>query len=96
VFRIFFGLNLKDPSSPFITAFKKDLDFLSFVDLKLSFGFWWEFQARIADQGLKLIEIPVEHRVRSEGKTQVYLLRKLPKIVFTHLKGLILLRNELS
>jgi glycosyltransferase involved in cell wall biosynthesis len=96
VFRILFGLNLNDPSSPFITAFKKDLDFLSFVDLKLSFGFWWEFQARISNKGLKVIEIPVEHRVRSEGKTQVYLLRKLPKIVFTHLKGLILLRNELS
>ena len=95
VFRILFRLNLKDPSSPFIAAYKKDLDFLSFVDLKLSFGFWWEFQARISNKGLKVIEIPVEHRVRSEGKTQVYLLRKLPKIIYTHLKGLILLRNEL-
>jgi glycosyltransferase involved in cell wall biosynthesis len=96
VFRILFGLKLKDPSSPFIAAFRKDLDFLSYVDLKLSFGFWWEFQARISYQNLEVIQLPVEHRVRSEGKTQVYLLRKLPKIIFTHLKGLILLRNELS
>ncbi len=96
VFRILFRLNLSDPSSPFIVALKKDLDFLSFIDLKLSFGFWWEFQARIAHQGLKVIEIPIEHRVRSEGKTQVYLIRKLPKIIYTHIKGLILLRNELS
>ena len=96
VYKIIFRIYLSDPSSPFIVANKKDIDFLSDSEIKLDFGFWWEFQARIADQGLKLIEIPVEHRVRSEGKTQVYLLRKLPKIVFTHLKGLILLRNELS
>jgi hypothetical protein len=60
VFRILFRLNLKDPSSPFIAAYKKDLDFLSFVDLKLSFGFWWEFQARISNKGFKVIEIPAQ------------------------------------
>ena len=70
----------------FIAAYKNDLDFLSLVDLKLSFGFWWEFQARISKKGLKVVEMPVEHRVRSEGKTQVYLLRKLPKLFIRTLK----------
>jgi hypothetical protein len=66
VFRILLGLNIKDPLSPFIAAFKKDLAFISFVDLKLSFRSWWEFQARIADQKLRVVEIAVEHRVRRE------------------------------
>jgi glycosyltransferase involved in cell wall biosynthesis len=96
VFNLLFGLNLRDPSSPFIAANRQDLNFLNGIVPKLSFGFWWEFQARIKNAELNIIEIPVTHRPRIDGKTQVYNLGKLPKIVFTHIVGLFALKRELK
>ncbi len=94
-YRIFGGPKRKDPSSPFILANYSDIKVLGTINPKLSFGFWWEFQMRVKKLGLKVVEIPVNHRVRSAGVTQVYTLRKIPKIVFTHLVGLWALRREL-
>ena len=96
VYKLIFRIYLSDPSSPFIAANKKDIDFLSDSEIKLDFGFWWEFQARIASKKLKIKEIPVKHRKRIDGKTQVYVLNKLLKIVATHLIGLVKLRKELN
>ena len=66
------------------------------VKIKLDFGFWWEFQARINQRNLEVIEIPVRHRQRLVGKTQVYRITKLPRIIFTHLVGLYKLKLELN
>jgi len=96
VYKVIFRIYLSDPSSPFIAANKKDIDFLSDSEIKLDFGFWWEFQARVASKKLKIKEIPVIHRKRIDGKTQVYVLSKLLKIVVTHLIGLLKLRKELN
>lgn len=96
VFKLIFRLKLQDPSSPFVAANLNEIKFLSNCEIKLAYGFWWEFQVRIAKNKIKVIEVPVEHRNRIEGKTQVYLLHKLPSIVFTHLKGLIGLKREIS
>lgn len=96
VFRVLFGIKLRDPSRPFLACYKKDLVFLLDTKPKLSFGFWWEFQARICSEGIAVYEIPVTHRPRIDGKTQAYTARKLPKIIYTHLKGLILLKKELD
>ncbi|MGA1391459.1 MAG: glycosyltransferase family 2 protein, partial [Candidatus Nanopelagicales bacterium] len=96
VFYLFFRIKLIDPSSPFIAAYAKDLDFLQNSKIKLDYGFWWEFQARINKQNIKVIEIPVIHRQRLVGKTQVYKITKLPRIIFTHLIGLYMLKKELS
>ena len=96
LFEILFKIKLKDPSSPFIAAYSIDIKFIKDKDIKLDFGFWWEFQARISNKGLKVIEIPVKHRVRSSGKTQVYKFKKLPKIIFTHVLGLFKLKKELN
>jgi dolichol-phosphate mannosyltransferase len=95
-YRFFGGPKLIDPSSPFIICHRKDLDFLLATTPKLGFGFWWEFQTRIAKQSLKVIETPVNHRNRLAGETQVYSLRKIPKIVVTHLIGLYKLNRELK
>jgi|688.fasta_scaffold235194_2 dolichol-phosphate mannosyltransferase len=95
MFRIFGGPRRKDPSSPFIVAQFSDIKNLSYISPKLSFGFWWEFQMRTKYLGLEVIEIPVNHRARSAGVTQVYSLRRIPRIVFTHLVGLWILRREL-
>jgi dolichol-phosphate mannosyltransferase len=96
VFFILFRLKLKDPSSPFIAAYKSDIGFLDKVQFHLAYGFWWEFQARINRKNIKITEVPVVHRNRIEGETQVYTLKKLPRIVTTHLIGLFQLKKEIG
>lgn len=95
-YRLFGGPKMIDPSSPFIVCYRKDIDFLLATTPKLSFGFWWEFQLRVFKKGLKVIEVPVSHRNRLAGQTQVYSLKKIPKIVATHLYGLYKLNRELK
>ena len=96
LFTFLFKIKLKDPSSPFIAVYANDIKFIENIDIKLNYGFWWEFQARIRKAGLKVIEIPVKHRDRLVGQTQVYKLKKLPKIVITHVSGLYKLKKELN
>ena len=94
-YRLFGGPKRKDPSSPFIVCFLEDIQFLAHITPHLSFGFWWEFQTRISKRGVGVIEVPVNHRARAAGETQVYAWKKIPKIVYTHLVGLHKLRKEL-
>jgi hypothetical protein len=96
VYKLLFRIHLSDPSSPFIAVNKKDIEFIVKTEIKLDYGFWWEFQARVAREGLKIKEIPVNHRKRIDGKTQVYVINKLAKIVITHLAGLLKLKKELD
>jgi glycosyltransferase involved in cell wall biosynthesis len=96
VFYLLFRLKLKDPSSPFIVAHKKDLENLAKIEFYLAYGFWWEFQARINRMNLAVIEVPVTHRNRAQGETQVYTFKRLPKIVQTHLIGLFKLKKEIG
>lgn len=86
----------KDPSSPFVVCYLKDVKFLTQVNLKLEFGFWWEFQWRLNSKGLKTNEIPIKHRIRTAGSTKVYSIRRIPKIALTHVVGLLKLRHEIN
>ena len=95
-YRFFGGPKRKDPSSPFIICFLEDIQFLGRVTPHLNFGFWWEFQIRTYKRGIDVIEVPVNHRVRASGETQVYTVNKLPRIVYTHLLGLYKLSKELK
>jgi glycosyltransferase involved in cell wall biosynthesis len=95
-YRLLGGPKRIDPSSPFVLAYTKDIRSLGSISCHLNFGFWWEFQWRIEALGLRTSQIPVNHRVRTAGETQVYTLKRLPKIINTHLKGLWSLRKELS
>lgn len=96
VYNLLGGPIMKDPSSPFIFAATTDVSFLSELHFELNFGFWWEFHWRMANKSLQVIEIPVSHRKRHSGKTQVYTTTKLPRIVYHHLRGLYRLRKELG
>jgi glycosyltransferase involved in cell wall biosynthesis len=96
VFRLLGGPKRKDPSSPFVIARTSEIRIFAKVAWHLSFGFWWEFQWRAQSLGLEVKEIPVNHRVRSAGITQVYTVKKLPRIIRTHLFGLWALRKELN
>ena len=95
-YRLFGGPKRIDPSTPFIVCFHEDIKFLSNTNPCLNFGFWWEFQMRTHKKGLSVIQLPVNHRIRSLGETQVYTLKRIPKIVYTHLYGLYKLRKELK
>jgi dolichol-phosphate mannosyltransferase len=86
----------KDPSSPFVICYLKDIKFLTQVNLKLEFGFWWEFQWRLHSKGLETTEIPIKHRVRTAGSTKVYSIKRIPKIALTHVVGLLKLRHEIN
>ena len=94
-YRVLIGLRLQDPSSPFVAAFRSDvLSVLPPAPL-LSQGFWWELFARADAGGLRIVEVPVAHRPRDKGTTQVYRLSRLPQIALAHLVGLVKLRFEL-
>ena len=47
-------------------------------------GFWWEFVARAHRRGFSLRELPINHRLRTGGVTQVYKYRKMPGIFIRH------------
>jgi len=96
VFSMLFSVSLHDPSSPYLLIRRAALERVLATDPGiLPQGFWWEFYARAAHLRLTMTEVPVAHRARSAGRTQVYLPTKIPRIALVHLIGLIRLRREL-
>ena len=97
VYRLLFHVRQRDPSCPYLLIRQEALQKIlrGRVGI-LKQGFWWEFLARALSNGLKVVEIPVRHRVRSAGVTQVYRPSKVPRIAYEHLLGLIKLRQELK
>ncbi len=73
-----------DPSCPFILARKEVIQRLLPELGAMQQGFWWEFVARVYRRGYGLKEIPVHHRPRAGGVTQVYKYRKMPGIFIRH------------
>ncbi len=47
------------------------------------YNFWSEFTARAAGRHLNIIEVPVKHRQREEGKSRVYSPAKAVKVAWT-------------
>jgi glycosyltransferase involved in cell wall biosynthesis len=96
VYERIFPVRLRDPSCPFLVIRQESIPaVLRGHPGILQQGFWWEFNARAQAAGLSIVQVPVRHRARMAGNTQVYKLRKLPRIAGGHLKGLIELRREL-
>jgi hypothetical protein len=57
-------------------------------------GFWWEFVARAHRHRCSIVEIPVNHRLRSTGVTQVYRWNRMPGIFFRHTLALFKIWNQ--
>lgn len=96
VYERLFPVRLRDPSCPYIVVRREALGpLLRGNPGILQQGFWWEFNARAQAAGLRVVEVPVHHRVRAAGTTQVYRLGKIPRIASAHLRGLLALRREL-
>ena len=98
VYRVLFGIRLRDPSCPYVLMRKDAWTRLRAQPNigRLPQGFWWEFLARAHFEQLKIATVPVSHRVRTAGTTQVYRVSKVPRIAAVHLAGLVRLRRDLT
>lgn len=92
VFNILFPTTIHDPSAPFVLYRKKTvLPYLKYFKY-LKEGFWWGFIGTAVKKRLTVYELPMNHRVRLNGKTVVYKTDKIPSIAFRNLVGLIKLK----
>src|SRR5208282_4769849 len=87
-YQLFYGVPVHDPSCPYVLVKKEVIDRLVDELGAMQQGFWWEFVARVHRHGFSIRELPVDHRLRSAGTTQVYKLRKLPGIGWRHFVAL--------
>jgi glycosyltransferase involved in cell wall biosynthesis len=77
-----------DPSCPYVLARKEVIAKLAGTMGQMQQGYWWEFVARVHRWGFSIQELPVHHRLRAGGTTQVYKLRKMPGIFCHHFLAL--------
>jgi dolichol-phosphate mannosyltransferase len=94
VYQLFFRVPAHDPSCPYVLVHRKVIADLVPTLGAMRQGFWWEFVARVHRGGYSLIEVPVHHRLRSAGVTQVYQLSKLPGIGYRHFLALFRIWRE--
>jgi dolichol-phosphate mannosyltransferase len=83
-----FRVPVHDPSCPFVLCHRKVAHSMSAEHFEMKEGFWWEFVARAHRRNLTILEIPVNHRLRAAGSTQVYQWRRMPGIFFRHLASI--------
>jgi len=77
-----------DPSCPYVLIKKAVASRLCGELGAMKQGFWWEFVARVHRRGYTIKEVPVHHRLRTAGVTQVYHWRKMPGIFFRHVAAI--------
>jgi len=92
IFKLFFHVPIHDPSCPFVLTGREVIHTLGKEMGSMQEGFWWEFIARAHMHGYKILEIPVHHRTRISGGTQVYHVRKMPGIFIRHFLALFRIR----
>jgi len=87
-YRAVFRVPVHDPSCPYILC-RQEVVVRLLPELgAMQEGFWWEFVARAHRRGYSIKELPVHHRRRAGGATQVYKFRKMPGIFFRHFLAL--------
>jgi glycosyltransferase involved in cell wall biosynthesis len=79
-----FHVPIHDPSCPYMLASKEVIKKLVGELGEMQQGFWWEFVARVHRRGFTMKELPVNHRLRAGGTTQVYKYNKMPGIFIRH------------
>ena len=96
VYRLFFNVNLKDPSFAF-TLIRRDV-YKSLLNFSPSMpdGFFWEYNARAIHKGYKILEIGIKHKKRKHGNTKIFHFYKLPSIAIVNFVGLIRIKLSLT
>ena len=89
-----FRIPIHDPSCPFVLSHKEVIERLVGELGAMEEGFWWEYMARAYRRGYSLKELPVHHRLRAGGSTQVYKLGKLPGIFIRHMLAIFRILRE--
>jgi dolichol-phosphate mannosyltransferase len=89
-----FRTPVHDPSCPYVLIRREMAHWVAGEVREMKEGFWWEFVARIHRAGYRILELPVQHRLRSSGTTQVYRVRKLPGIFVRHLLAIVKIRAQ--
>jgi dolichol-phosphate mannosyltransferase len=84
IYQLLYHVPAHDPSCPYVLVRKEVVDQLADEVGTMQQGFWWEFIGRAHRRGFSIRELPVNHRQRSTGTTQVYKFRKLPGIGWRH------------
>ncbi len=97
IIRILFGrIPFRDLSCPYMLM-KKDVIHAIVPEIKyLKHGCWPEFLVRVYKRGYSMLEVPINHRERFAGKTQVFRPNKLLYIILYHLFGALKLRFEVK
>ena len=94
MYRAAFHLPVHDPSCPFVLM-PRPLAHQMAAELgAMQEGFWWEFCARAHRHGYTIAELPIQHRQRAAGVTQVYKWKKMPAIFLRHVAALWTIRRE--
>jgi dolichol-phosphate mannosyltransferase len=88
IYQTVFRTPVHDPSCPFVLMKKAVSDQLVGQLGAMQQGFWWEFVARVHRGGFSIKELPVHHRPRAAGVTQVYRWRKMPGIFVRHVAAI--------
>jgi dolichol-phosphate mannosyltransferase len=91
-FMILFPTPIHDPSAPFV-IFKKNaiMPYLHQL-VYLKEGFWWGFVGMCVKNSLTMQEIPINHRGRISGTTQVYKIKNMLGIAMRNTLGLFRLK----
>ena len=92
--KVLYPCSLHDPSCPFFFARMEVIQAIAPRMGAMQQGFWWEFIARAQRMGYSIKELPVHHRKRAAGVTQVYRMRKLPGIGLRHFFALFRILRE--
>ncbi len=87
-YQLLYRVPVHDPSCPYVLARKEVIGRLVPELGEMQQGFWWEFVARLHRRGFSIKELPVNHRLRAGGTTQVYQFRKMPGIFYRHFLAL--------
>src|SRR6202012_4829885 len=88
IYQSVFHTPVHDPSCPYVLCRRNIAHRLADQLREMKQGFWWEFVARVHRAGYSIVEIPVKHRLRAAGVTQVYKASKMPGIFFRHVAAI--------
>ena len=94
LYQLVLHVPVHDPSCPYVLIPRRVA--LQLVDHlgAMQQGFWWEFVARVHRGGFRIAELPVHHRLRSAGETQVYRWSRMPGIFIRHVLAIFRIWRE--
>ncbi|HLD84134.1 MAG TPA: glycosyltransferase family 2 protein [archaeon] len=93
--RFMFGLPLSDSNSGF-KLFRRESVATILPEIKhIPYGFSTEFLARAKRKGLNISAVEIMQSKRKAGKAEDFQLRKIPKVVYRQLDGMLKLKMEL-